>query len=31
MEHTTETPMDLYRIKVSELQGRLAKKATENP
>ncbi len=31
MERTTETPMDLYRIKVSELQGRLAKKATENP
>src|SRR5574339_1220810 len=31
MEQTTETPTELCRIKVSELQGRLAKKATENP
>ena len=30
MEQTTETPTELCRIKVSELQGRLAKKATEN-
>ena len=31
MEQTTETPTELCRIKVSELQGKLAKKATENP
>jgi RNA-directed DNA polymerase len=31
MEPTTETPAELYRINVSELQGKLAKKATENP
>ena len=29
MEQTTETPTELCRTKVSELQGRLAKKATE--
>jgi len=27
----TETPVEMYRIKVSELQGKLAKKATETP
>ncbi len=31
METTPETPTESCRIKVSELQGRLAKKATENP
>ena len=31
MEQNTETPMELYRTKVSELQGKLAKKATEQP
>jgi len=31
MEQTTETPTELCRTKVSELQGRLARKATENP
>src|SRR5512147_1150367 len=31
MEQTSETPMDLYRIQVFELQGRLVKKATKNP
>ena len=31
MEQTSETPTELCRTKVSELQGRLAKKATENP
>ncbi len=31
MEENTETPMELYRTKVSELQGKLAKKATEQP
>lgn len=30
MKPTTETPVELYRINVSELQGKLAKKATEN-
>jgi RNA-directed DNA polymerase len=30
MEQITETPTELCRTKVSELQGRLAKKATEN-
>jgi RNA-directed DNA polymerase len=31
MEITTETPTELCRIKVSELQRKLAKKATEHP
>jgi RNA-directed DNA polymerase len=31
MKQITETPAELCRIKVSELQGKLAKKAMENP
>jgi hypothetical protein len=31
MKNTTVTPTELCRIKVSELQGKLAKKATEYP
>ena len=31
MENTTVTPTELCRIKVSELQRKLAKKATEYP
>ena len=31
MEQDTETPIESYWIKVSELQGKLAKKATELP